>query len=80
MTNPDFDIAHLGGHTMGTTWQVKLAVARTRDLHPLHAGIQAQLDAIVAQMSTWEVDSDIARFNRASAGEWQVVMAGREAR
>ncbi len=73
MNNPDFDIARLGGHTMGTTWQVKLAVARTRDLHPLHAGIQAQLDAIVAQMSTWEADSDIARFNRASAGEWQVL-------
>lgn len=73
MNNPDLDIASLGGHTMGTTWQVKLAVARARDLHPLHAGIQAQLDAIVTQMSTWEADSDIARFNRASAGEWQAL-------
>ncbi|MEN5038663.1 FAD:protein FMN transferase [Stenotrophomonas sp. TWI1149] len=73
MNNPDLDIASLGGHTMGTTWQVKLAVARSRDLHPLHAGIQAQLDAIVAQMSTWEADSDIARFNRAPAGEWQAL-------
>ncbi|MBU2051116.1 MAG: FAD:protein FMN transferase, partial [Gammaproteobacteria bacterium] len=73
MNNPDLDIASLGGHTMGTTWQVRLAVARSRDLHPLHAGIQTQLDAIVAQMSTWEADSDIARFNRASAGEWQAL-------
>lgn len=62
------DIASLGGHSMGTTWQVKLAVASSRDLHPLHAGIQAQLDAVVAQMSTWEAGSDISRFNRAAAG------------
>lgn len=62
------DIASLGGHTMGTTWQVKLAAAPHRDLHPLHAGIQAQLDAVVAQMSTWEAGSDISRFNTAPAG------------
>ena len=68
MNDADIDIASLGGHTMGTTWQVKLAVARTCDLHPLHAGIQARLDAIVAQMSTWEAHSDISRFNRAAAG------------
>ncbi|MCF7749657.1 FAD:protein FMN transferase [Bacillus subtilis subsp. subtilis] len=68
MNDPTFDIANLGGHTMGTTWQVKLAVSRTRDLHPLHTGIQAQLDAIVAQMSTWEAGSDITRFNRAAPG------------
>lgn len=73
MNTPAFDIASLGGHTMGTTWQVKLVVARTRDLHPLHAGIQAQLDAIVAQMSTWEADSDISRFNRAEAGSEQAL-------
>lgn len=73
MNNPDLDIASLGGHTMGTTWQVKLVVARSRDLHPLHAGIQAQLDAVVAQMSTWEADSDISRFNRAAAGVWQTL-------
>jgi thiamine biosynthesis lipoprotein len=73
MNNPDLDIASLGGHTMGTTWQVKLVVARSRDLHPLHAGIQAQLDAVVAQISTWEADSDISRFNRAAAGVWQAL-------
>lgn len=62
------DIASLGGHTMGTTWQVKLTTAPGRDLHPLHAGIQAQLDAVVTQMSTWEAASDITAFNRAAAG------------
>lgn len=53
---------------MGTTWQVKLTASPNRDLHPLHAGIQVQLDTVVAQMSTWEAASDISRFNRAAAG------------
>lgn len=68
---PPTDIAALGGHTMGTTWSVKLVAPRDRDLHALHAGIQAQLDRVVAQMSTWEPDSDISRYNRAVAGSWQ---------
>ncbi len=68
MTSASPDIARLGGHTMGTTWQVTLVTAPDRDLHPLHAGIQAQLDTVVAQMSTWEAGSDISRFNAAPAG------------
>lgn len=64
------DIATLGGHTMGTRWSVKLLVPRSRDLHPLHAGIQGELDRVVAQMSTWEAASDISRYNRAAAGSW----------
>ena len=67
------DIAALGGHTMGTTWSVKLVVPRDRDLHPLHAGIQAQLDRVVAQMRTWEPGSDISRYNRAASGHWQAL-------
>lgn len=70
------DIATLGGQTMGTTWSVKLVVPRHRDLHPLHAGIQQALDAVVAQMSTWEADSDISRYNRAGAGSWQRLPGG----
>ncbi len=67
------DIAALGGHTMGTTWSAKLVAPRARDLHPLHAGIQALLDRVVAQMSTWEPGSDISRYNRAAAGSWQTM-------
>lgn len=37
----------------------------------MHAVIQAQLDRVVAQMSTWEADSDISRFNRSAPGTWQ---------
>ncbi len=56
---------------MGTSWCVKLVASPRADLHAMHAGIQAQLDRIVAQMSTWEESSDISRFNRAVAGTWQ---------
>lgn len=70
MTNASFDIASLGGTTMGTTWSVKLVVPRRRELHALHAGIQARLDRVVAQMSTWEPDSDLSAYNRAATGSW----------
>lgn len=61
----------LHGQTMGTSWCVKLVASPRADLRAIHAGIQAQLDLVVAQMSTWEADSDISRFNRAAADTWQ---------
>jgi thiamine biosynthesis lipoprotein len=67
----DEAVATLGGETMGTTWSVRLAAARNTDLHALHAGIQARLDRVVTQMSTWDATSDISVYNRANAGAWQ---------
>lgn len=61
---------------MGTTWSVQLLAARDADLRALHAGVQAQLDAVVAQMSTWEPDSAISRCNRAPAGTWHPLPEG----
>ncbi|MDR6839976.1 FAD:protein FMN transferase [Pseudoxanthomonas sacheonensis] len=61
----------LHGETMGTSWCVKLVASPRADLHAVHAGIQARLDCVVAQMSTWEADSDISRFNRSVADTWQ---------
>lgn len=63
----------LGGESMGTRWQVSLAAAPAADLHALHAGIQATLDIVVAQMSSWEPGSDLCRYNRAPAGSWQAL-------
>lgn len=63
----------LGGATMGTTWSVQyLADAALPDLHP---GLQAELDLVVDQMSTWEPGSDISRFNRAPADSWVALPA-----
>lgn len=55
----------LAGATMGTTWSVKLASEGIDDatLQTLSNAIQAELDDVVALMSTWEPDSEISRFN-----------------
>ena len=60
----------LYGETMGTRWRVDLVAPRDMLLHPLHAALQARLDAIVAQMSTWRDDSDLMRYNRGAPGSW----------
>lgn len=72
----DGTLHSLYGHTMGTSWSVKLVAPARVDSHALHAGIQAQLDGVVAQMSTWEPDSDIVRFNQAPADTWHVLPEG----
>jgi thiamine biosynthesis lipoprotein len=63
----------LHGQTMGTTWSVQYTSAMRIDAHALHDAVQARLDQVVAQMSTWDVDTDIMRFNRSAAGQWFVL-------
>ena len=38
----------LQGQTMGTSWCVKLVASPHANLHALHAGIESQLDLVVA--------------------------------
>lgn len=75
VANP-LSLATLGGETMGTSWSAKLAVAQRADLHALHAAIQARLDLVVRQMSTWEAESDIVAYNRSNAGRWRRIPEG----
>lgn len=68
-------IRDFAGRSMGTSWSVRLVAAPAGSpghLAPDHLqhGLQQQLDAIVAEMSHWETDSDLGRFNRAGAGSW----------
>lgn len=51
---------------MGTVWSVQIGDAGAEEsrLRPL---IEAELVRVVAQMSTWEPDSDLSRFNSAAA-------------
>lgn len=62
------------GRSMGTTWSVRSAAspgkAVPEDLEEL---LQQQLDQVVAEMSHWEVDSNLGRFNRAAPGSWHVL-------
>lgn len=64
----------LEGQSMGTGWSVLIGdpsaeEARARPL------IEAELQQVVAQMSTWEPDSDLSRFNAAAAGTQHPVPA-----
>ena len=63
-------VHEFAGDTMGTTWRVRLVGASTLRREPVGQAIQAALDAVVAQMSTWDAASDLARFNRAAPGTW----------
>ncbi len=74
-------VTTLHGRTMGTTWTVKVG-----GLCPAPAAVKAavvqRLGILVAQMSHWERDSEISRFNGAAAGarmrigeDFQAVMA-----
>ncbi|RYD15215.1 MAG: FAD:protein FMN transferase [Lysobacteraceae bacterium] len=66
----------LRGETMGTTWSATLLAPARADIAVIQRGIQAELDRVVAQMSTYERDSDLVRFNQATAGSWQVLPPG----
>jgi len=57
---------------MGTSWSVRFVApeARADAGRALEAAIRGLLDRIVAQMSQWEPDSDISRFNRSAPGSW----------
>lgn len=68
-------VRDFAGRSMGTSWSVRLVAAPEGSpdhlaIDHLQHGLQQQLDAIVAEMSHWETDSDLGRFNRAKAGSW----------
>ena len=65
----------LAGATMGTTWSVKLVAPSTAKADALTAMAQHALDEVVAQMSPWEPNSDLSRYNRAAAGTWTALPA-----
>lgn len=50
---------------MGTRWSVVLFVPEGEDLSPLAAALQAAVDEVDAQMSTWRPQSDLMRLNAA---------------
>lgn len=64
----------LRGEAMGTTWQVT-AYAPAAQEPALRHRIETRLDELTAQMSAWQPDSDLSRFNRAAPGTWHVLPA-----
>nr|WP_312529119.1 FAD:protein FMN transferase [Comamonas sp.] len=69
----DGSLHSLQGATMGTTWSLRLANPDYAPLAPVQALVQHTLDAVIAQMSNWEVDSCVSRFNAADAGSWHAL-------
>lgn len=67
---PDWQVSSFAGETMGTTWSAKIAhPASGLDNSPPEL-ITQNLDTVIQQMSPWESDSDLRRFQDADAGEW----------
>lgn len=60
------------GHTMGTTFSVRMAHVSLdfEQKRQLLGEIQGVLDEINRQMSVWDENSEISRFNRAPNGEF----------
>lgn len=64
------EIIVLDGDTMGTRWSLKVVAPYGYVRAPLWAAVQAELDDIVEQMSTWDARSVLSRYNTAAADSW----------
>ncbi|CDX60310.1 ApbE family lipoprotein [Mesorhizobium plurifarium] len=63
----------LNGPTMGTRWSALFHVLSGFDVEAVRAALQASVDEVDAQMSTWQPDSDLMRLNRAPVGAWVTI-------
>jgi len=64
----------LSGATMGTRWTAQF-MAGDAAAEGIAAKLQAAVDLVDRQMSTWKRDSDLSRFNAGPVGEWIEVPA-----
>ncbi|MDK3072963.1 FAD:protein FMN transferase [Sedimentitalea sp. JM2-8] len=60
----------LNGPTMGTRWSALFYADLTVDPDRIRAALQAAVDEVDAQMSTWNSGSDLMRLNAAPEGDW----------
>lgn len=58
------------GSSMGTTWSVKVCARRRPEAARVQTAIDAALDGVDRQMSTWRADSDLNRYNGTAAPGW----------
>jgi thiamine biosynthesis lipoprotein len=58
----------LNGPTMGTRWSALFFAEPGFDTGPVQVALQAAVDEVDAQMSTWKPDSDLMRLNAAPVG------------
>jgi thiamine biosynthesis lipoprotein len=67
---PGAMIGRCGGETMGTTWSVQFAARTHINPHKVHLLVERRLADLVAQMSHWEPESALSRFNAAPGDTW----------
>jgi len=64
-------ITSLRGFTMGSTWSAKYRPAsNTPPARAVERALQAKLDDMEKQMSTWRADADLSRFNASRDTNW----------
>ena len=63
-------ICHIGGQSMGTTWSVKCYRSPLLDESTIVHHIENALERIIQQMSSWNHDSELSRFNHAEKNSW----------
>ena len=63
----------LNGTTMGTRWSALLFAEPGFNSDLLSTALQAAVDEVDTQMSTWNAGSDLMRLNTAPVGDWVAV-------
>lgn len=58
------------GDSMGTRWSVKVCARCRPDVTVVCEAIEAELDRVDSQMSTWRADSDLSRYNTTAVPGW----------
>ncbi|MGW9329987.1 FAD:protein FMN transferase [Bosea sp. NPDC055594] len=63
----------LSGPTMGTRWSALFHTISAFDPAPVRSALQAAVDEVDEQMSSWKPDSDLMRLNAGPVGRWMAV-------
>lgn len=63
----------LNGPTMGTRWSALFFAEPGFDTNAVQDALQAAVDEVDTQMSTWKPDSDLMQINAAPVGQWVAV-------
>ncbi len=66
----------LNGPTMGTRWSALFYATANFDHQSVRSALQAAVDEVDAQMSTWKPDSELMRLAAAPVGSWVAVPEG----
>lgn len=67
---PEGQVTVLRGRSMGCDWIVTCVPPLGTDVRALERAVVHALQNVIDQMSNWEADSLITRFNRAAPGSW----------